>query len=68
MKSLMLCNRITALAVASVLVVAGALILAGCDSVGSNTERITCESRTGSSMTARVDGAPICTDMGTALL
>ena len=68
MKSLMLCSRITALAVASVLVVAGALILAGCDLAGSNAERITCESRTGNSMTARVDGEALCTDIGTALL
>ena len=64
----MLCSRITALAVVSVLVVAGALILAGCDSVVSNAERITCESRTGNSMAARVNGGAICTDLGTALL
>ena len=68
MKSLMLCSRITALAVASVLVVAGALILAGCDLAGSNTERITCESRTGNSMAARVNGEALCTDIGAALL
>ena len=56
MKPLMLCSRITALAAVSKLVVAGALILAGCDLAGSNAERIACESRTGNSMTARVNG------------
>ena len=46
----------------------GALVFAGCDSTSNEAPEISCDSRTGNSMTARVDGAPICTDMGTALL
>jgi len=48
--------------------VAGAFIFAGCDTVNSELESLACESRTGNSMAARVNGEPICTDMGTALL
>jgi len=44
------------------------LVLAGCDSADSVLESIDCESRTGNSMAARVNGQALCTDLGTALL
>jgi hypothetical protein len=45
------------------------LLLSACDSGGdAGPEAIDCESRTGNSMTARVDGQALCTDLGTALL
>ncbi len=45
------------------------LVLAACDSGGdAGPEAIDCESRTGNSMTARVDGQALCTDLGMALL
>jgi len=44
------------------------MVLAGCDSTSNEAPEISCDSRTGNSMTARVDGEALCTDLGTALL
>jgi hypothetical protein len=46
----------------------GALVLAGCDAGGSASETANCDSRTGNSMSATVNGNALCTDLGTALL
>jgi len=44
------------------------LILAACDSGGdAGPEAIDCDSRTGNTMTATVNGTPLCTDIGSAL-
>ena len=45
------------------------LVLAACDSGGdAGPEAVDCESRTGNTMTATINGAPLCTDLGSALL
>jgi len=45
------------------------LVLSACDSGGdAGPEAIDCDSRTGNTMTATVNGTPLCTDLGTALL
>jgi len=62
MKPFMMCHRLAVLGVLC------ALVLTGCDSADSALESAACESRTGNSMAARVNGDAICTDLGTALL
>lgn len=62
MKPFMMCHRLAVLGVLC------ALVLAGCDSADSALESAACESRTGNSMAARVNGDAVCTDLGTALL
>lgn len=44
------------------------LLLLGCDSGGVSSTATDCDSRTGNSMSATVDGNAICTDLGSALL
>jgi len=45
------------------------LVLSACDSGGdSGPEAVDCESRTGNTMTATVNGTSLCTDLGTASL
>jgi hypothetical protein len=44
------------------------LLFAGCDTAGSDSDDLDCESRTGNSMAARVNGEALCTDLGNALL
>lgn len=46
----------------------GSLVLMGCDSGGGASAVADCDSRTGNSMSATVNGEALCTDLGAALL
>jgi hypothetical protein len=44
------------------------MVLVSCDSASTESMSPDCNSRTGNSMAARVNGKALCTDLGTALL